>query len=513
MAQDEERVDVSHARTSNWDNIIRSVQTPVGLFALLILAIYAILFAVVFTIQDTRIQGYMGIGLVALLFVIVFVVALRPEIFANFQPLVSESPELNASDDQMDPSMSGDEPYADIVTAQGGSVLFATDTERPALGYWFHELRPCLHQAVHYSVPTYYLDTKLNVVDWNIAFELVFSDMIGHIRGKHVNWFIARLANQNQVFDHARRFTKNVLERGEFPYVDMEPIEYDSSDFGLVRMTKVASQLSNPSGRETGWAVALIPREINWDSFQKKLYDRIHADKRWSVYAASYDRVLLKFPPYEQLIRDVVSVVPSGSMSVADLGCGTGNVTKILLEKGHRVTAIEDNLGMLDRFASKNYNPESTKLIKSSVLHMGFLPAESFDAAVMVNVLYSLDDALGCLRNVYRILRPDGVLGLSTTHRDTNLDPLLNSIEETLKLKELREKLASDWETVYKVNKSLEKTVVRRYTRDQWREMLILAGFEITKEVSSTYEGAVMLIHARKRIEEPGSDSQRFANK
>src|SRR5262245_63868775 len=73
----------------------------------------------------------------------------------------------------------------------------------------------------------------------------------------------------------------------------------------------------------------------------------------WSIYSASFDRVLPKFPPYKTLIEDVIAVVPKGNLSVVDLGAGTGNVTRALLDRGHRVTAIESNLGMLDRKSTR----------------------------------------------------------------------------------------------------------------------------------------------------------------
>ena len=143
------------------------------------------------------------------------------------------------------------------------------------------------------------------------------------------------------------------------------------------------------------------------------------------------------------------------------------------------------------------------------VEHLDFLPSESFDAAVMVNVLYALDRPQECLRSVQRILKPGGVLGLSTTHRETNLDPLLEQIEAELRRVGKLEKYAKDWDTVRQVNKELERTVVRKHTREEVREMVTLAGFEITKEVASTYEGAVMLLHARKTEEDSDSDSRK----
>jgi ubiquinone/menaquinone biosynthesis C-methylase UbiE len=360
-------------------------------------------------------------------------------------------------------------------------------------------MRPLLHQAAHYSVPMYYLDDKLNVIDWNIAFDLVFGDILHAIRGKHVLEFIARLTNHDEVFAHAREFSQDVIDKRAFPYVDLEPIDYWSREFGLVRSLKVATQLNDQEGAAGGWAVALWPREIDWEAFQPLLHERINADKMWSVYSASYDRVLLPFQPYQELIQDIISVVPPGNRSVVDLGSGTGNAAAALLAKGHRVTAIENNLGMLDRLSAKQFDPQRLKIIKSALERLECIADASFDAAVMVNVLYALEGPLKCLRDVHRMLRPGGVLGLSTTHRETSLDTLLNRIEENVKASGQQVALAEDLSAVLKVNRRLEKTVVKHYSREDVKEMLQMAGFDIIKEVPSTYCDAVMLLHARKR--------------
>ena len=61
------------------------------------------------------------------------------------------------------------------------------------------------------------------------------------------------------------------------------------------------------------------------------------------------------------------------------------------------------------------------------------------------------------------------------------------------------ERLAEDYQNIYESNKELERTVVRRYRRDQYQEWTKAAGFKITLEVPSTYVDAVMLIHAQKQ--------------
>lgn len=484
-----------------WTKVIGAVKGPFGLITLVVLVVLVIVVGAIFgpSLSPGSEMILVG-GTLCLLFAVVCIagtIAVR-----QFSIGARRRSVQSIAEEEMTPRTETDADIAPIVKEHGAEVLFSGNEKRPTLGCWYRELRPFLHQAEHYSVPTYYLDTNLNVIDWNIAFEVVFEDLVGRICGKHVNWFIARLSNYDEVFDHAREFTKSVIEEGTFPYVDMEPIVYESPEFGIVETMKVATQLTDESGAGRGWAVALFPKQINWTLFQEKLFARIYSDKQWSVYSASYDRVLLQFPPYKQLIDDVVSVVPDGNLAVADLGCGTGNATQALVKRGHRVTAIEGNLGMLDGFAAKRFDPEVTRVVKASLDHIDFVPSGSFDAVIMVNVLYALEHPLECLRSVHRILRPNGVVGLSTTHRDTNLDPLLDSIKARLEENGQAGQLASDWETVYKVNKGLESSVARRHTRGEIIEMVGLAGFDIIKDVPSTYEGAVTVLHLRKRADE-----------
>jgi ubiquitin-protein ligase len=93
---------------------------------------------------------------------------------------------------------------------------------------------------------------------------------------------------------------------------------------------------------------------------------------------------------------------------------------------------------------------------------------------------------------------PAGSSG-STTHRETSLDTLLTRIEAELKAANELSTLAQDWNAVYTVNRTLEATVLRRYTRDDIKDMVRTAGFDIIRENSSTYCDAVMLLHAKKR--------------
>lgn len=97
---------------------------------------------------------------------------------------------------------------------------------------------------------------------------------------------------------------------------------------------------------------------------------------------------------------------------------------------------------------------------------------DSCDAAVMVNALYAVDDPLACLQEVHRILKKNGVFGLSTTHSDTKLDPLLKNIKSWLTGTPRYAELSGDFEVVHDVNKQIEIAIARRHTRDEYREWL-----------------------------------------
>ena len=146
--------------------------------------------------------------------------------------------------------------------------------------------------------------------------------------------------------------------------------------------------------------------------------------------------------------------------------------------------------------------------MKTSVEQLACLKERLFDAAVMVNVLYAVDDPLACLRGVHRLLKPGGILGLSTTHRETDLNPLLNSIEAELRSQPDFDQLADDLNNVRKINRMLENSVVRRHPREKYLEWIELAGFEVMEMVPSTYCDAVMLVHARRPKESPARESR-----
>jgi ubiquinone/menaquinone biosynthesis C-methylase UbiE len=468
----------------SWLDILASVKGLLSFFVSVVLATESILLAIL--VSGELSQGWQALLIAGMLLLLFSVVGAATFLAVNTPNALGLAPSFPSSNRPVD---------ADEVARQYDDVVYV-GSPPPPVDVWDRNLRPVLHQAIHYSVPTYYLDSNLNVIDWNIAFEMLFSRILGAIQRKHVVRFIAELQDRESVYEHARIFSQMVVQ-GRLPVVDVEPLSYDTGRYGKVRFLKVATQLHDGNANLRGWAVGLMIEDIDWQAFGCDLLERLTEDKLWSVYSASYDRVLTNYPKYQQLLQDVISVIPSDEMKVADLGAGTGNVTAALLLGKHRVTAVENNMGMLDRFRHKGFSSESVTVVKASVENLDMLDNESFDAAVMMNVLYAVGDPLGCLRAIHRILKPGGVLALSTTHAGVTLDPLLNDIKKSLQNQGLYSALADDYMRVYQVNKHIELTIARRHSRDAYLNWVRDAGFSVKRE-EDTYEGAVMLVHAQK---------------
>jgi SAM-dependent methyltransferase len=374
-----------------------------------------------------------------------------------------------------------------------GSPLLSLEDQASHL----HQLRSVIYQAPRYSTPTYFLDPHLAVVHWNVAFELIFRPILSVIRRRHVNYFIVELANQNEVFDHARAFTEKVKE-GQLPLVDLEPLVYESPDYGRVEFVKIATQLTDRDGTLKAWSVALLLKKIDWKLYLRDLEERLREDRLWGLYAVSYDAVLPGFRPYRELVQDVIGAIPSWATGVLELGAGTGNVTQQLLLRKCSVTAVENNPFMLEQMAAKGLgsNRKLTVLVES-VENTEFDNRRNFDAAVAVNVAYALEDPLRCFRKVAEALKSGGIFALSTTHSNTNLDALLEAIKSDLVLQGKFDEYREHYERLVSVNRAIEKTIARRYSLEQYIEWLVETGFEIVRS-EPRYFDAVQLIHARK---------------
>jgi SAM-dependent methyltransferase len=129
--------------------------------------------------------------------------------------------------------------------------------------------------------------------------------------------------------------------------------------------------------------------------------------------AELYDRVRPGYPA--ALIEALASLAGIGAGSrVLELGCGTGQLTLPLAQRGCAITALDrgPNLAALAR--RKLAGCPSARMLAVAFEDWP-LPAEPFDAVVSATAFHWLDPAVR-VRKAADALRPGGVLATVTTH-------------------------------------------------------------------------------------------------
>lgn len=123
---------------------------------------------------------------------------------------------------------------------------------------------------------------------------------------------------------------------------------------------------------------------MEWNS---TLYDKKHN------FVAEYGKGLLEF------------VSPNAKQSILDLGCGTGILTAQLADFCDRIVGVDGSQNMIDK-AKKEFSD-----IEFKVCDALSLPFEKeFDVVFSNAVFHWISDHDALLKNIYKVLKPQGVL-------------------------------------------------------------------------------------------------------
>jgi SAM-dependent methyltransferase len=125
--------------------------------------------------------------------------------------------------------------------------------------------------------------------------------------------------------------------------------------------------------------------------------------------AAAYDAAR---PGYPAAALDWL--IPDGARRVLDLGAGTGKLTRLLLDRGLDVTAVEPSAGMRAQLAQ---SVPGARVLAGSAEDIP-LPAASVDAVLVAQAWHWVDQDMA-VPEVARVLVPGGRLGLVWNIRDT----------------------------------------------------------------------------------------------
>lgn len=137
--------------------------------------------------------------------------------------------------------------------------------------------------------------------------------------------------------------------------------------------------------------------------------------KFWEKYFKVYD-VLNYVIPYQELLDTIVEKleIKEGDL-VLDAGCGTGNLVIKMKEKGARVIGLDNCIEALDRYRKKCPDAE---IVVSNLTDKLPFSDNIFDKIAANNVIYTLDKQirLKLFRELYRVLKPTGILVVSDAH-------------------------------------------------------------------------------------------------
>jgi SAM-dependent methyltransferase len=228
----------------------------------------------------------------------------------------------------------------------------------------------------------------------------------------------------------------------------------------------------------------------------------MNADMSFKEYAAYYD-LIYKDKDYEKevgFIEDIFGEIfgENEPKKILEVGCGTGNYTKIMVDRGYGVTAVDLSEDML-KLASEKCDCE---VVKGDIRDITI--NEKFDAciamfAVMGYVTKNLD-IISALNNIHRLLKPKGIFvfdvwnGLAVLRllpeqrlKEVENDeiriirfavPTLRAFEHIC---EVNYKLIIHNKSDSKLKEINEKHVMRFYFPQELKYYLENAGFEVLK--------------------------------
>jgi len=133
----------------------------------------------------------------------------------------------------------------------------------------------------------------------------------------------------------------------------------------------------------------------------------------WSKRAATFDdqfgHRILPGPEHDAWAAVLRAHLGPKPLDVLELASGTGEVTRVLLSLGHRVTGIDFSEAMVERSRAKHRGEARARFLLGDA-ERTLEPDAAYDAVVCRHLVWTLTDPEAALRDWARVLKPGGAL-------------------------------------------------------------------------------------------------------
>ncbi|MBK3567455.1 bifunctional 2-polyprenyl-6-hydroxyphenol methylase/3-demethylubiquinol 3-O-methyltransferase UbiG [Streptomyces sp. MBT62] len=140
----------------------------------------------------------------------------------------------------------------------------------------------------------------------------------------------------------------------------------------------------------------------------------LEANVDWDAEAPTFDEMPdhgLRDPEVRRAWADRLrGWLPAAAADVLDLGCGTGSLSLLAAEQGHRVTGVDLSPAMVDLARAKLAGRDAAFLLGDAAAPP--VGEQRYDVVLARHVLWALPDTARVLRHWRGLLRPGGRLVL-----------------------------------------------------------------------------------------------------
>ncbi|MFJ3673044.1 class I SAM-dependent methyltransferase [Streptomyces sp. NPDC090106] len=130
----------------------------------------------------------------------------------------------------------------------------------------------------------------------------------------------------------------------------------------------------------------------------------------WNAEAAAFDDGPdhgLRDPAVRAAWADRLrSWLPGRACDLLDLGCGTGSLSLLAAEQGHRVTGVDSSPAMVDLARAKLAGRDAAFLVGDAAAPP--VGEQRYDVVLVRHVVWALPDPARALRHWRELLRPGG---------------------------------------------------------------------------------------------------------